>query len=79
MITFKVYEIMARRGFQTRKALADATGIHEVNIGKIVKGNVARIDTKTLNSLCRALSCQPGDLLEYVPDAESKPTKKGRK
>ena len=29
------------------------------------------IDMKTLNKLCRYLNCQPGDILEYVPDEES--------
>lgn len=26
------------------------------------------IDTRTINNLCKYLDCQPGDLLEYVPD-----------
>ena len=29
------------------------------------------IDTRTLNAMCKLLDCQPGDLLEYVPDNES--------
>lgn len=28
------------------------------------------IDTRTINALCKYLDCQPGDLLEYVPDEE---------
>ena len=29
------------------------------------------IDTRTLNIMCRLLDCQPGDLLEYIPDQET--------
>lgn len=28
------------------------------------------IDTRTISSLCRYLNCQPGDILEWVPDTE---------
>ena len=79
MVKFKVYEMMAKRGFLTRKALAEAAGLTEANLGKIVKGAISRIEVNTINALCRVLDCQPGDLLEYVPDAEVKPAKKGRK
>ena len=79
MVKFKVYEMMAKRGFHTRKALAEVAGLTEANLGKIVKGNVARVEVNTVNALCRALDCQPGDLFEYVPDAEVKPTKKARR
>lgn len=28
------------------------------------------VDTKTINKLCKYLNCQPGDIMEYVPDNE---------
>ena len=28
------------------------------------------IDTRTINALCALLNCQPGDILEYIPDSE---------
>lgn len=37
---------------------------------------VKRFDVKTLEKLCRYFDCQPGDLLEYVPDEEEPKTKK---
>jgi putative transcriptional regulator len=53
------------------KDLAQATGL-AVNNLSILKTNKARaIRFSTLNSLCKALNCAPGDLLEYIPD-ESK-------
>ena len=52
------------------KDLAQATGL-AVNNLSILKTNKARaIRFSTLNSLCKALNCTPGDLIEYVPDAD---------
>ena len=48
--------------------LADATGIALNNLS-VLKTNKARaIRFSTLNSICKALNCSPGDLLEYLPD-----------
>jgi putative transcriptional regulator len=50
------------------KDLAQATGL-AVNNLSILKTNKARaIRFSTLNSLCKALNCTPGDLIEYVPE-----------
>ena len=50
------------------KDLAEATGI-AVNNLSILKTNKARaIRFSTLNALCKALECAPGELLEYLPD-----------
>jgi len=50
------------------KDLAEATGL-AVNNLSVLKTNKARaIRFSTLNSLCKALNCTPGDLIEYLPD-----------
>ena len=50
------------------KDLAEATGL-AVNNLSILKTNKARaIRFSTLNSVCKALNCTPGDLIEYIPD-----------
>lgn len=55
------------------KDLAEATGLAMNNLS-ILKTNKARaIRFSTLNSLCKALNCTPGDLLEYVPDEDATP------
>ena len=52
------------------KELAEATGL-AVNNLSILKTNKARaIRFSTLNAICRALDCKPGDLLEYVPQSK---------
>ena len=51
--------------------LADRIGITLANLS-ILKTNKARaIRFTTLEALCRALDCQPGDLLEYVAGSET--------
>ena len=48
--------------------LAEAIGITPANLS-ILKNNKARaVRFSTLEALCKALDCQPGDLLEYAPD-----------
>lgn len=41
--------------------------IGTATLDKIRKGE-GHIDTRSINSLCKYLSCQPGDIMEYVPD-----------
>ena len=41
-------------------------GIHPATVNKLRKGD--RVNTDTISSLCRLLGCQPGDIMEYVPD-----------
>ena len=54
----------------TLSELADRIGITLANLS-ILKTNKARaIRFSTLAALCRALECQPGDLLEFVPSAQ---------
>lgn len=63
------YVLLDRR--MKLKDLAEATGL-AVNNLSILKTNKARaIRFSTLNSLCKALNCTPGDLLEYVPDHDT--------
>jgi len=51
--------------------LAGRVGITPANLS-ILKNNKAKaIRFSTLEALCRELSCQPGDLLEYVPDGDN--------
>ena len=53
--------------------LSDKVGITLANLS-ILKNNRARaVRFSTLDAICRALDCQPGDILEYVPDGEEQP------
>ena len=63
------YVLLDRR--MKLKDLSEATGL-AVNNLSILKTNKARaIRFSTLNSLCKALNCTPGDLIEYIPDEKT--------
>jgi len=65
------YVLLDRR--MKLKDLAQATGL-AVNNLSILKTNKARaIRFSTLNSLCKALNCTPGDLIEYIADEDENP------
>jgi putative transcriptional regulator len=64
------YALLDRRMKLTE--LAEATGIALNNLS-ILKTNKARaIRFSTLESICKALNCTPGDLLEYIPGKAEK-------
>lgn len=46
--------------------LAEMIGISNVNLSNLKTGKVRAIRFSTLNAICKALDCQPGDILEYV-------------
>lgn len=58
--------MMARRKMSSGE-LAERIGITPANLS-ILKNNKAKaVRFSTLSALCRALDCQPADLLEYIP------------
>lgn len=50
--------------------LASRVGIAPINLSHIKTGKNKALRYSTLNAICRELNCQPGDLIEYVPDEE---------
>ena len=48
--------------------LAGRIGISMTNLSLLKTGKVKGIRFSTLEAICRELECQPGDILEYVPD-----------
>ena len=59
--------IMAKRQVRSN-VLARAIGITESNLSLLKSGKVRGMRFTTLEAICRALDCQPGDILEYVPE-----------
>jgi putative transcriptional regulator len=59
--------MMARRKVRSN-ALARAVGITEANLSLLKSGKVKGIRFSTLEAICRHLDCQPGEILEWVPD-----------
>lgn len=48
--------------------LSQEVGITMANLSILKKGKARAIRFSTLNAICKALDCQPGDILEYVSD-----------
>jgi putative transcriptional regulator len=48
--------------------LSERVGISITNLSLLKTGKVKGIRFSTLEAICRELDCQPGDILEYVPD-----------
>ena len=62
--------LYARR--MTLTELADRVGISIVNLSILKTGKARAIRFSTLDAICAALSCQPGDILEFRPDAAAR-------
>jgi len=68
-ITVNLNVVMAKKKISAGQ-LAELIDITPANLS-ILKNNKAKaIRFSTLEALCKALDCQPGDILEYTPDEE---------
>ena len=54
----------------TQKKLAEIAHLRPSTVNMVYNEKAQRIDFDVLNRFCKALNCQPGELLEYVPDNE---------
>ncbi len=63
-IIVKLDEMMARRKMRLNE-LAEHVDITEANLSILKTGKARAIRFSTLEELCKALQCQPGDLLEF--------------
>jgi putative transcriptional regulator len=64
-IEFSVEELLEGRG-RTFYWLAKETGISHTTLWRLKKGKALGINFGTLESICRALDCQPGDVLRLA-------------
>lgn len=65
----RLFTLMKGRSISIYKLKSDKI-IGTATLDKIRKGE-GHIDTRSIESLCRYLDCQPGDIMEYVPDNET--------
>ncbi|MFG6377540.1 MAG: helix-turn-helix transcriptional regulator [Lachnospiraceae bacterium] len=61
----KLFSILKERGHSSTYWLRQ-NGFHSATVTKLKKNE--RVNTDTLNSVCKLLNVQPGDIMEYVPD-----------
>jgi putative transcriptional regulator len=62
-------DVMLAKRKMRSKELAETIGITEANLSLLKSGKVKGVRFETLDRICAALRCQPGDLLEHAPDA----------
>lgn len=70
MIVINLDVVMAKR----KKSLTELAGEVDLTLANlsILKNNKAKaIRFTTLDAICKALDCQPGDILQYVPEEET--------
>ncbi|HTW74994.1 MAG TPA: helix-turn-helix transcriptional regulator [Steroidobacteraceae bacterium] len=64
MIVVNLDVMLAKRKMRS-KELAERVGITEANVSLLKSSKVKGVRFETLDKICAALACQPGDLLEY--------------
>ena len=70
MIVVRIDVMLAKRKMSVTE-LSEKVGITMANLSILKNGKAKAVRLETLEKLCKALSCQPGDLLEYVEDDDN--------
>jgi DNA-binding Xre family transcriptional regulator len=63
---YKLFDVLQRRSMK-KTELAQVAGVSSVTLAKLGKGESVTVEI--IDRICAALNCQPGDIMEYVPDA----------
>lgn len=69
MIVVNVDVMLARRKMSSGE-LAQKVGISPANLSILKTGKAKAVRFSTLSSICEALDCQPGEILEFRPDQD---------
>ncbi|MDE6312474.1 MAG: helix-turn-helix transcriptional regulator [Lachnospiraceae bacterium] len=69
MIIFNIDVMLAKRKMSVTE-LSQRVGITMANISILKNGKAKAVKVDTLNKICKALQCQPGDILEWCSDEE---------
>jgi putative transcriptional regulator len=70
MIQVKIQEMCERRGINTAYQLQRDAGLAPSLAASLYNHRFSQISLETLDKLCRALKCQPGQLLHYEAEVE---------
>ena len=65
-IIINIDVMLAKRKMQSQE-LAEKIGITQANLSILKTGKAKALKVSTLEAICKALDCQPGDLIEYKP------------
>lgn len=64
---YKLMDLLNRKGM-SKGELQELTGVSSATIAKL--SNNEYVSLNVVDKICQALECQPGDIMEYEPDAE---------
>ena len=70
MIVFHIDVMLANRKMSLTE-LSERVGITLANLSILKTGKARAVRMETLDRLCAALDCQPGDLLEFLPEKKA--------
>ena len=70
MIVFHIDVMLAKRKMSLTE-LSERVGITLANLSILKPGKARAVRLETLDRLCAALDCQPGDLLEFLPEEKA--------
>ena len=65
-------DVMLAVNKMTSAELAEKIGITQANLSVLKTGKARAVRFSTLESICKALNCQPGDILKYVDEGEKR-------
>ena len=66
-MVYKLLEVMERKGVTAYRLRKDKV-IGTATLEKLIGRQSGHVDTRSIESLCEYLDCQPGDLMEYVKE-----------
>lgn len=71
-IIINIDVMLAKRKMSVTE-LSEKVGITMANLSILKNGKAKAVRLSTLEAICKALDCQPGDVLEYRPEEEEPP------
>lgn len=74
MLKFQLHILMAEKGPDRPyriSEIARLTGLQANTVSAIFNNRAKRIDLATIESLCQAMDCTPGDLFQYKPEPDA--------
>ena len=69
MIKFRT-KVLRAMNDMNQKDLAEATGVRPSTISAMCTGAAKHVPVDVLDKICTVLKCQPGDLMEHIPEEE---------
>ena len=71
MVRTKIRDLAEKRGLTTAYQLQKAANLSPSMAARLYRDEVDMIALRTVDSLCTALACKPGDLFDYVAEKQT--------